>query len=434
MKHQALLILLIFLVPPALGQERTSKTTQKNRLDFARTYVEFGGSAIPSFTGKRLAGNSLAGNSVVPFQHSASIQPYISWGGFHFWGHAEFYVSFPLTRLNVHTSNQSDFRYSHSVVTGARYLPWSIKKNTVRPYLGLSWSALEFMQRPTPEEEQPTLSKDFRLVGDVGLLYGSERIKMRIGISYLHSNTWMYPISRTTLETIDTPKVSAQLGFIYSFDSTQNEDSETIARWNSHPPYSRLGSTATRVGDFFVSAGPSTSFSLSTSVYNKENFPFLNDQTSSNSYFDLGIGYQWNEAGWFTAMSFRNPEFETKGYGVKQTIKKTSVAFELNAFLVDYSGFAPFIGMNLAYDHLHYVERREDLTKELTFNRFEPGLTIGWDILPGKTEEHLILRTNVRWYPFSSFEIEGQSFAFSQLEYNLIQAVFYPGRLFASKQ
>lgn len=62
-------------------------------------------------------------------------------------------------------------------------------------------------------------------------------------------------------------------------------------------------------------------------------------------------------------------------------------------------------------------------------NKAEPGITFGWDIAPGKTSEALLLRTNLRWYPFSKIEIDHKAFHLSQLEYNLIQVVFYPGRL-----
>jgi len=136
---------------------------------------------------------------------------------------------------------------------------------------------------------------------------------------------------------------------------------------------------------------------------------------------------------WPILLSFRNPKFETEGYGSIQTIKKTSFALEINKHLTDYTGFVPFIGLNLAYDQYKYSESVDDATKEESFNKLEPGVTFGWDILPGKTEKPFLLRTNLRWYPFSSFSIEDKSFDFSQLEYNLIQIVVFPQR-FSKKE
>lgn len=125
----------------------------------------------------------------------------------------------------------------------------------------------------------------------------------------------------------------------------------------------------------------------------------------------------------------RNPKFETEGYGTRQTIRKTSVALEINKYLTDYTGFAPFVGASIAYDHIRYREETDGNSRKLKFrSKLEPGLTFGWDIQPGKNAEALILRTNLRWFPFSSFSVDGKKFDFRQLEYNLIQIIFYPER------
>lgn len=97
--------------------------------------------------------------------------------------------------------------------------------------------------------------------------------------------------------------------------------------------------------------------------------------------------------------------------------------------MTDYSGFTPCVGLNLTLDLINYQEAYGNDTFEASFRRLEPEINFGWDILPGKTDEVLILRTNLRWYPFSSFVIEDKKFNFNQLGYNLIQAAFYPSRL-----
>ncbi len=134
------------------------------------------------------------------------------------------------------------------------------------------------------------------------------------------------------------------------------------------------------------------------------------------------------------ATSFRNPSFETEGFQAKQQIQKNSLNLEVCKFLTDYSGFAPFVGVNLAFDHLNYKEFGEQLSRKEISTSWQAGLTFGWDIIPGKTDETFILRTNLRWYPFASLEIDGQAFAFDQLEYNLIQAIFFPSRLARKKK
>ncbi|HAS40317.1 MAG TPA: hypothetical protein DCS93_07550 [Microscillaceae bacterium] len=411
----------------AIGQTDTLTKAKKKRLDFAKTYFELGGSYFPAFQGKRLVNNAIQ-----TFENSASLNPYLNWGGFHFWGHAEFYVTFPLSNLNqiLNPNEDTSFEMNHSVATGVRFFPWAFREGRIRPYVGLGWSALTFKQIIKPEENQPEHYKDFLLVPEVGLLYGYKNFAVRVGARYFQDNKWRYPITKTTFADINTPKYSFYAGLAYSFESSKNVDPKLQKKWNNYPTISKVSTSATRFGDFFVGIGPSVSFSLEKSTFNEQNFPHLQNQLSSQSYFDIALGYQFNKANLFTALSFRNPTYETKGYGTEQTIQKTSLLLEVNKFLTDYSGFAPYIGLNVAYDHFKYSEKIELGTREIISRKVEPGVTFGWDIVPGKTDEAWILRTNLRWYPLSSFDVDGQKFDFSQLEYNLIQLVFYPGRFF----
>lgn len=402
-----------------------SVAPKKQRLDFAKMYFEGGGTYLPSFTGKQLVNGQLN-----TFEHSATFNPYLTWGAFHFWGHTEFYVTFPLNQLSLNNNNQTGHQLLHSVATGARIYPWAMKERKIRPYIGVNWGALEFGQKLKPDENQPILSKDIMLNYDGGVLYNAKKFAFRLGINFFADNKWQYPMSKTQMSEIETPLMSIQVGLLYTFDATKDNTKENIDKWNSYPRVSKLSYDAKKIGDFFVGIGPSLSFSLAKSNYNAAQFPYLKQKLTSTNYFDIALGYHFNKANLFTALSFRNPTYETEGYGTKQTIKKNSVALEVNKYLTDYSGFAPYIGLNVAYDKLDYEQNVDGIKKQQTFtNAIEPGITFGWDIVPGKTNEALILRTNLRWYPFSKFELDGKRFNFRQLEYNLIQVVFYPERL-----
>ena len=397
----------------------------KKRLDFAKMYFEGGLSLLPSFTGKQLVN----GQELV-FAHSASLNPYLTWGGFHFWGHTEFYVTFPLNQLNLTEYPETNHELIQSVATGARFYPWAMKEGKLRPYLGLNWGALEFRQILKPNEDQTKLAKDFMLNYDAGLMYNYRKLALRLGVNYFADNRWEYPLSTGQMTEIKTPPLSFQMGLLYTFDATKSGPEEDIEEWNQYPRLSQLSYGAKRFGDFFLGAGPSLSFSLARSDYNASHFPYLQQRLASQNYFDLALGYHFNKANIFTALSFRNPTFGSEGFGTRQSIKKTSLALELNKFLLDYSGFAPYIGINVAYDHFDYEqELAGNTSKHSHSNPLEPGLSFGWDIVPGKTNEALILRTNLRWFPFSKFIVDGENFNFSQLEYNLIQVVFYPQRL-----
>jgi outer membrane protein W len=408
-----------------LNIQAQDSSAQKQRLDFAKMYFEGGGSYMPSFTGQQLINGQLSS-----FEHSETLNPYLTWGAFHFWGHTEFYVTFPLNQLTLNKNDQTGHQLLHSVATGARIYPWAMREGIIRPYIGVNWGALELKQKLKPDENQPTLSKDIMLNYDAGVLYNYKKIAVRLGINYFADNKWQYPVSTTQMTEIETPRISFQMGLLYTFDASKDNTKENIDKWNSYPRVSKLSFDAKKFGDFFIGIGPSLSFSLAKSDYNATQFPYLKQKITSTSYFDIAVGYHFNKANFFTAISYRNPIFETEGFGSKQTIKKTSVALEINKFLTDYSGFAPYIGLNVAYDKLNYEHNIDGIIKKQIFtNAIEPGITLGWDIVPGKTSEALILRTNLRWYPFSKFELDGEKFNFSQLEYNLIQLVFYPERL-----
>lgn len=424
------LMLLMAILSFGSSAQKDSLPGKKERLDFAKTYFEVGGIFMSPFNGKRMIDNEIH-----TFKNPASMIQYLTWGGFHFWGHAEFYVTFPLSYLPFKKNEEASSEILHSVTTGARFYPWAYRKKKIRPYIGASWSALEFQQKTKTDGKHAALSKDFMLVADAGLVYGYRGFSLRLGVNYYPNTKWDYAVSRTVKTSIKTPNLGFQLGVMYSFESTGKEKPETVKEWNSYPMLSKQSLGSKRFGDFFIGVGPSISFSLEKSEYNRQVFPFLKDQLTSKNYFDIALGYHFQKWGLFTAFSFRNPKFVAEGFGTKQTIRKTSIAFEINKFLFDFSGFTPYVGINVGYDRLKYTESDEGVKRELIFkNRFEPGFTFGWDIQPGKNQEALILRTNLRWYPLSSFRVDGKAFDFKQLEYNLIQVVFYPQRLQKKKK
>ncbi|MEM6803833.1 MAG: hypothetical protein AAF696_20680 [Bacteroidota bacterium] len=414
-------LLLIFSLLPAQVEEEEIK---KERLDFAKTYFEYGANFFPSFQGANLANGQLQ-----DFRHPASIHQYLNWGGFHFWGKGEFYVSVPLGQYNFGQGENPSFEFRYSVVTGFRIYPWRYKEKKIRPYLGASWSALDFKQIEKATKNQPLLSKDFLLTYDAGLLYGINPFTLRLGLNFFPNREWNYPISRTEFSAIKTPPFSLQIGLMYAMESSGKTSKDKLKKWNNYPRLSSLSSSVPKSENFFLGIGPSISFSLNESDYNQEVLPYLKDQISSSNYFDISLGYHFHQAGIFTALSFRNPTFETEAYESRQEIKKYSLALEVNKFLIDYSGFTPYMGINLAFDQIRYEEKIDMANRSMTFNQFpQTGLTFGWDIRPGKNDEALILRTNLRWYPFSTFSIDDKRFNFNQLEYNLIQVIFYPGK------
>ena len=393
----------------------------KNRLNFAKTYFELGAQYSPSFTAGTLLENSID-------QNAAAITPYLNVGGIHFWGHADFYISIPLSQFMLGEENFKDYRHDQSVVTGMRFLPWAYRDNKLRPYVGLSWTVSHFKYNLTEEDAQPLWSKN-HLNADLGLIYGKGNSMFRLGMNFMPDNTWDYPIASGLVEQIETPKWGVNVGFVYSMETTKSKDSqEENNRLNQYEPLSAPTLNAKSVGDWFIGLGPSSSFLLSSSDYNQTYFPFLNDKPISKAFMDFGLGYHLNKKGLVFALAYRNIKFENNGFQVEQQIAKQSIVLEAYKYLTDYNGFTPYVGLNIGGSKIKYAETTaSDLVNEQLYS-YTPGFTFGWDILPGKTEHKFVLRTNLRWFPFEEFDQKGLSFSLNQLEYNVIQLVYYPSR------
>jgi outer membrane protein W len=421
MKRLVICVILFLISKKINAQEYFNEG--RNRLNFAKTYFELGGQYSPKF-----ASNSLEGNDLKSFTNPASFVPYLNIGGLHFWGHADFYISIPLTQINTSKNENNNFRLNQSVVTGARFLPWAYRDKKIRPFVGTSWAVVNFKQSFKPNENQPLLSKN-KLLFDAGLLFGNKNLLARVGANYLASNAWNYPISENNFQQIRTPKWSAYLGLVFTLETTRSKNMENEnSRLNKYADVSKPTLSAIKKGDWFLGIGPSSSFMLAKSAYNEAYFPYFNKKPISNTYFDLAIGYQFNKTGIVSALSFIKTKFTNDAFGSKQTIRKNSIVIETYKFLTDYSGFTPYLGFNLAYDNFDYSEKTKTQEISKNFKEINPGLTLGWDILPGKTEQWFVLRTNLRWYPFSKIKLNDKQFSQAQIEYNVIQAVWYPSR------
>ena len=421
-------MVMVMATKSSLGQEYI--TEGKKRLNFAKTYFEIGGQYSPGFSSKKMGFNQ----NVQPVTNPASIVPYVNIGGFHFWGHADFFISIPLSQINLAKSDNAEFTLSQSVVTGARFLPWAYKDNKIRPYLGASWVIVNSKQENKQQNGQPVFSKS-KLILDGDLLYGKGSFMTRVGVNIYPNTKLNYPIAQTKFEVINTPNWSAYLGLVYAFESTRSKNMETEnARLNKYPLTSSPKMNATKNADWFIGVGPSTSFILANSNYNHEVHPYFNKKPISNSFVDISFGYQFNKKGIVTALSYRNPKFANEAFGTKQTFRKSSIVLEAYKFLIDYSGFTPYIGLNVAFDKIQYDEKSSAENISFSKNIVTPGFTFGWDILPGKTAQPFVLRTNLRWFPFERFDVNNSTFSLKQIEYNVIQAVFYPSRFKDAKR
>lgn len=101
------------------------------------------------------------------------------------------------------------------------------------------------------------------------------------------------------------------------------------------------------------------------------------------------------------------------------------------AQVFDYHGFTPFIGPAFSYENLGFTESFEGAnTVNFKNNKLGYGLTFGWEIRPNRIQSWL-LRTNLRWFPNLNLEVQPNSkISFDNLEFNFIQLIIFPNRMF----
>ena len=93
---------------------------QKDRYRFAETYFGFEAEYVNE-TGSFLHFND---GTINTEKLPSQITPRILIGGTHFWRHADFYISIPLS--NLHFGGSDQVTLNNDVITGFRYLPLSL--------------------------------------------------------------------------------------------------------------------------------------------------------------------------------------------------------------------------------------------------------------------------------------------------------------------
>lgn len=337
-------------------------------------------------------------------------------GGTHFWGHADFYLAFPVIRDKAAT-------FFSGVETGGRLYPWPIQHHALRLFAGVSLSEQFYQQKNGP------LRRWFAAPVSAGITWTAGNNLFEVYLKQDVGNRPEYYLSSTQTTSAVFPRTIIGLGYKRRFDTTLSAEKD----WESGRTKMITDTLAARrkLSGITVGVGPSTSFFLRTSSHNSGDLEYVGEHTSSSTFADIAVGWYSHRPDMQFQLAWRPLSSKIEAYGFQQSYHRNSIAAEAYKFLFDFHGFYFFTGPTLSYESWKFNERMNETDiRKVKTNRWQPGVVFGWDIRPNRIQT-FYLRTHLRWYPGMKLKTEeGRAMNFDQLEFNYIQLVFFPGRMF----
>jgi hypothetical protein len=384
-------------------------TTEHDSLGFAQTYVGADVFLAPPLPVAAGTGPDapVGGGSRVAWI------PRLTIGGIHFWGHADFYVSFPFPQTQ--RLDGRAWEYSPGIETGGRVYPWRLEDHAVRPFLGFSWNPLSVRLKDSPAGKGP-LVEVHRFPFQLGVEAMFWPVLVQAGLrASLDDTAFNYPTPGGGTWRLSLPPVEGWLGARVAFDTTR--------------PLAPLPEALPKTGSLYVAAGPSSNWNLGSGTFIEQHRPALAG-THVGVMPDFAVGYEY--APWkVDAHVAWRPMWGggASGYGSTDDTTRQAVAVEVLKIFGNFNGFQPFVGPSLDVSWLTYDGTGAAGTAHASGTRVTPGLLVGWDIRP--RERHWwTLRTSLRFYPPGMLELTepatGQTVRFPSVEFNFIQLVFFP--------
>ena len=403
--------LILSITTPLWGQGLIVPKDQRTRFKFAQTYM--GGSI------QYLPGATLDMSDGSSHEFSSLLHPRFIIGGTHFWGFLDFYISMPLSStLNISEHPEgANIDFNTGVMTGMKVYPFAMHNSRISPFVGASWSFYN-IRAQFGEQEAPRLT-NHRIALEAGISYTTRdwSIFEMFG-TYTPNTSVNYYTSRTEVGRFNWPGWSLGISYKKMFDST--EGSELIENLDDKE----------HLNTWHFGIGPSTTQALQSSEFMTAETPWMNNPGGWSIFPEMSLGYYWHKPDLDVRLTFRPMRSVQRGYGIKQEVDRQSLAAEAFINLFDYHGFVPFIGGSLAVEWHRFRQTGDHISQfdEKSRGVF-PGVVFGWDIRPNRYKSWL-LRTNLRFYPTAEMAINDKAFSMNQLEFNFIQVVIFPDRLF----
>jgi hypothetical protein len=336
-------------------------------------------------------------------------------GGTHFWGHADFFLGIPLT-----TPRKEGF-YTGTEL-GTRYFPWRIERRKFRPYVGVSWLPVYYRQG----EGTNRIRSKFPVTA--GLMYsrGNHLFHLGGGIDYLNRGT--YYVDREVEAPLKTPSLWLEAGYKVMIETTIGAEKD----WQSGRTRfltDTLGALK-RLDGLTLGIGPSAAIFLAKSTHNAYLAPFADQHRDSGVFPEFALGYYLHKPDLQVNLCYRKIGSEVEAFDFKQVVNRKALTLEVFKFFVDYHGFAAFAGPAISKERLRVREQLQAKGVEFVQEGVRAGVTFGWDIRPNRLQSWY-LRTNLRYFPHLRVSTADSFYvALDQLEFNFIQLVLFPGRIF----
>ncbi len=360
-----------------------------------------------------------------PTDFGPTLMPRLTIGGIHFWGHADFYVTFPLSFLTLQQlpTGLDRLEVYQGVETGARLYPLKLQPQRVSPFLGISFRRLRFAQEAAGSGFENGVPSYGRFIHPVqfGLTYTTDKWHISASGYYNHQNTFDYFTRPEAASAVTLDPVSFNLSFLRYVDSDRHMRHPAAVR-QINEAYRTLEDEGL-LSAWFLGLGPSSALQLSKSPYLREAFPYFYDDYAAAIMPDLSFGRYFHGPDLNVNLTYRTYGETYEGFDAEVGIRRHSVGVESVKFLFNYLGFVPFAGPVLSYENLRTTVNGTGYRE----NKLALGLTFGWDIRVTRTGSSL-LRTNLRYFPNLHMDVEGQRMMFDHLEFNFIQYVWFLGR------
>jgi hypothetical protein len=412
------------------AEQDTTMERMKIRTSFAKMYI---GMDVQNQLGGNTQYINPIGN-VTNTDFGGSFTPRFVIGGTHFWGHADFYVAFNLTKPQAQALPNNDFtqlNLSRGVELGLHYYPWAIKEGAIRPYIGLGVESFTYYHGSKAKEMDyatiPQISKNI-VPFHAGVTYASAKFLFKLGMEYQTQTDFKYPITRTIDGDLKLNPLSVNASIKFWFNS--NGGLATKSGLRSVKSGLNTLSKQHKLNAFYLGIGPSGSFQMTPSDYVTEKYPFLSQESRGSNITDIVAGYYLHKPDMNIGLSYRNMKSSVSGFDVNEQFQRKSYMLEIYKFLGDYHGFVPFVGPTLAYEDLSLVDTDKGKSQAFSEKKLAIGIILGWDIRLTRSE-WWILRTNLRYTPNLHLKADGKKAMFDDLEFNFIQFTFFPERLLA---